>query len=88
MTAVGIKAFQHRTENKSSIYSHENKNVQLREAYQLRFMQNPKAWKFFQAQSPTYVRTITHWIMSAKQEKTQVARLEKVMEASAELKKL
>ena len=51
-------------------------------------MANKNAWTFFKAQTPTYIRTITHWIMSAKQEKTQIARLEKVMEASEQLKKL
>ena len=45
------------------------------------FKANKNAWEFFNAQPPYYKKTITHWVSSAKQEKTRLSRLEKLMVA-------
>jgi uncharacterized protein YdeI (YjbR/CyaY-like superfamily) len=46
------------------------------------FKKHVAAWKFFCAQAPSYQKTMIHWVMSAKQEKTQLLRLNKIIAAS------
>jgi uncharacterized protein YdeI (YjbR/CyaY-like superfamily) len=86
LTPEGQKAFDLRTENKSRIYSHEKEPVMLASDYESQFKRNPSAWVFFDAQAPSYKKVMIHWIMSAKQEKTQLIRLEKTI-AISELQK-
>lgn len=88
MTSEGMKAFQIRKETNSRIYSFEGKPVLLAPDYQNRFEKNKLAWDFFKKQSPSYKKAVTHWIMSAKQEKTKQSRLEKTIKASGQQKKL
>ena len=40
------------------------------------------AWEFFSQQPSSYKRTIYFWILSAKQETTQLSRLNKIIEES------
>lgn len=49
---------------------------------------NPSAWDFFTAQAPSYKKVMTHWIMTAKQEKTRIARLEKTIQISEQQKRI
>lgn len=72
---AGEKAFAGRTESHSSIYAYENKHIQLAPAYEKKFRANKKAWTFFSQEAPWYRRTSTYWVMSAKQEATQLKRL-------------
>lgn len=83
MTPSGLAAFEKRSGSKSKIYSHENASS-LALAYVATFKQHTAAWQFFEQQAPSYKRVIAHWIMSAKQEKTQQSRLEKTIMASEE----
>lgn len=86
---AGLKAYEHRTEAKSKIYSHERtEDAKLPAAMEKTFKANKKAWEFFTKQAPSYQKVIFHWITSAKQEKTQQSRFEKVLEASKEGKRL
>ncbi|ASK32153.1 bacteriocin-protection protein [Chryseobacterium sp. T16E-39] len=86
MKPAGLKAFELRKQEKSSIYSHENKLAQLDPAYEKQFKANKKAWDFFTNQAPSYKKVMLHWIMSAKQEKTRLSRLEKTI-GESELEK-
>lgn len=79
---AGLDAFKLRKENKSGIYSHETENVNLSAEYENQFKANKKAWEFFEKQAPSYKKVMTHWIMSAKQQKTQLSRLEKTISES------
>jgi uncharacterized protein YdeI (YjbR/CyaY-like superfamily) len=88
MKPEGIKAFSLRTEHKSKIYSHEKEPSNLDADYEKKFKHHPKAWDFFNKQAPSYQKVMIHWIMSAKQEKTRVARLEKTIKVSGELKRV
>ncbi len=88
MKAEGIKAFELRTENKSRIYSHENETSILSSTYEALFKKNKIAWNFFHQQAPSYKKVMIHWIMSAKQEKTQQSRLEKIIHFSALQKRM
>ncbi|HLA96258.1 MAG TPA: YdeI/OmpD-associated family protein [Pyrinomonadaceae bacterium] len=82
MNPAGIAAFEKRKEHKSRIYAYENEPVKLSPAFEKQFKTNKIAWKFFTTQAPSYQRTIIHRIMSAKQEATQLKRLEQTIAAS------
>lgn len=88
MQAAGMKAWEARKENRSGIYAYEQRSPELIEPYAGKFERNKKAWKFFQAQPPGYRKMMNWYIVSAKQEKTRLARLEILIKASAEGKRL
>lgn len=82
MTEAGRKAFELRKEEKSAIYSHEKEPATLDPEFEKQFKANKKAWEFFSNQAPSYKKVMLHWIMSAKQEKTRLSRLEKTIRES------
>lgn len=88
MKPEGEKAFSFRTEDKSQIYSHEKEPAILDTRYEKQFKQHKKAWDFFSKQTPSYKKVMIHWIMSAKQEKTRQARLEKSIQESEQQKRV
>lgn len=88
MKPEGMRLFEIRKEHLSSIYSHENKVNALDPSFEKQFKKNKKAWTFFNAQATSYKKVMLHWIMSAKQEKTRLARLEKTIAASEQQKKM
>jgi uncharacterized protein YdeI (YjbR/CyaY-like superfamily) len=83
MQPAGLAAFKARIENRSGIYSYEQRSEQLPEPFAETLRQNPAAWKFFQAQPPWYRKTIGWWVVSAKREETRSRRLEKLIAESA-----
>jgi uncharacterized protein YdeI (YjbR/CyaY-like superfamily) len=82
MFPAGLEAFKLRKENKSGIYSFENVVKDLPEEYSVIFRKNEQAWEFYCAQPPSYRKTMTHWILSAKQEATKMKRLERLIAES------
>jgi len=88
MKPPGMAAFNARKENKSGIYSYEQRSANLATPYEKRLRQNKAAWDFFYAQPPPYRKAIGWWIVSAKQEATRLKRLEKLIEGSANRKRL
>ncbi len=88
MTPVGLKAYEARKEYRSGIYSYEQRPAELVEPYASKFKRNKAAWKFFQAQPPYYRKTMNWWIVSAKQEETRLKRLEKLIEESAQRRRM
>jgi uncharacterized protein YdeI (YjbR/CyaY-like superfamily) len=84
MRPAGLKAFEAREEGNSRIYAYENRDkITLDPALEERFRANEKAWSFFHAQPPGYRKTITFWVMSAKQDATRQRRLEQLITDSA-----
>ena len=83
MKSAGLAAFQARKENRSGIYAYENRPRTLAAPYAGRMKANCAAWAFFQAQPPSYQRTLIWWVVSAKTEATRLRRLDKLIEASA-----
>lgn len=75
MLPAGLESFSKRTEKRSKIYPHENDDIELAPAYKKQLTANKKAWKYFQALAPSYKKLSTRWVMTAKQEATQVKRL-------------
>lgn len=88
MQPAGIAAFAKRSEAKSGIYSFENGAKKLTPGYEKIFKANKKAWTFFMAQPPGYRKLNIDHVMSAKQEKTQLSRLEKLIAASESQQRL
>jgi uncharacterized protein YdeI (YjbR/CyaY-like superfamily) len=75
MDPAGIAVFKNRDEKKSNQYSFEQKSVKLDEEFEKKFRANKKAWNHFQSMAPSYKKTATWWVMSAKQEETRLRRL-------------
>ena len=85
MQPAGLAAFARRTEARSGIYTYEQRDVlPLDKTIERKFRANKKAWAFFQAQPPYYRKLMTRWITSGRAEETRLRRLEKLMAASAE----
>jgi uncharacterized protein YdeI (YjbR/CyaY-like superfamily) len=83
MHPAGLRAFEARKENRSGIYSYENRPQTLPAAYEKKLRRNPAAWNTFQVQAPGYRRTVTWWVVSAKKEETRLKRLDQLIEYSA-----
>ena len=88
MRRTGLKAFAARIENKSGIYSYEQRSSELKPSYANLLKKNNAAWIFFQTQPPSYRKMIGWWIISAKKEETRMARLAKLISESAKGKRL
>lgn len=83
MQPAGLKAFAARQENRSGIYSYEQRSPELPPQYEKELKQNLAAWKFFQAQPPSYRKAANWWILSAKKEETRLKRLDRLIQHSA-----
>jgi uncharacterized protein YdeI (YjbR/CyaY-like superfamily) len=88
MRPAGLKAYQARTENKSGIYSYEQRSVKLANPYNTLLKKNKAAWRFFQEQPASYRKAAGWWIVSAKKEETRLKRLEKLAAFSAKGQRL
>jgi uncharacterized protein YdeI (YjbR/CyaY-like superfamily) len=88
MRPTGLKAFAARIENKSGIYSYEQRTTELEEPYATYLKKNKAASNFFKKQPPSYRKMIGWWIISAKKEETRMARLAKLISESAKGKRL
>jgi uncharacterized protein YdeI (YjbR/CyaY-like superfamily) len=88
MKPAGMQAYQLRKENKSGIYSYEQRSVDLDRPYADRLNQNPSAREFYQAQSDSYRKAANWWVVSAKTEETRLKRLDQLITCSAEGQKI
>ena len=81
---AGRRAFAQRSAEKSRTYSYERSSAAtLEPGLQAKFEANRKAWAFFEELAPSYQRKVIHWVMSAKQAETRLARLARLTEAFA-----
>src|SRR5262245_13872371 len=81
---AGLAAFERRTDDRTAIYSYEQRrNAQLGDEFEARFRAETAAWEWFRAQAPSYQRTATHWVVSAKRAETRERRLAQLIEDSA-----
>ena len=88
METPGLKAFEKRKDNRSRIYSYEQRSPELIDPYASMLRKNRAAWKFFLAQPPFYRKMMNWWIVSARQEETRQKRLAQLIAASAEQRRL
>jgi uncharacterized protein YdeI (YjbR/CyaY-like superfamily) len=83
MQPAGLKAFEQRSDERSAIYSYEQRqSAKLSDLFEKRFRANKKAWEFFRAQAPWYQRVAAFWVVSAKKDATRLKRLAKLIEDS------
>jgi uncharacterized protein YdeI (YjbR/CyaY-like superfamily) len=84
MQPAGLAAFERRVEERSRVYSYEQKQAMTLSADERReFEKHPAAWTFFSAQPPSYRRTCAFWIRSAKKDETRKRRLAQLIDVSA-----
>ena len=88
MQPAGLRAFEHRRDEKSAIYAYENEARTLSADDEKKFRANKKAWDFFNAQPPGYRRLTIYWITSAKKEETRARRLATLIEDSENARRL
>ena len=80
MQPAGIAAFEARTDERTGIYSHEQREAaKLTRPQERQFRANPRAWRYFQAQPAGYRRQATWWVVSAKKEETRERRLQRLI---------
>lgn len=83
MMPTGLAAFEARTANKSGVYSYEQRPAELPEEYAQLLWKNPGARKFFDSQPPSYRKTATWWVVSARKEETRLRRMKQLIADSA-----
>lgn len=89
MRPAGLAAFESRDEKKTAIYSFEQEHPAQFSAPELRqFKKQKAAWTFFGSTPPGYRQVITHWVISAKKPETRARRLEQLIQACAEGRRL
>jgi uncharacterized protein YdeI (YjbR/CyaY-like superfamily) len=82
MKPAGLKAFDARRENRSGIYSYEQRSAELEEPYGSMLKKSTEAWSFFQAQPPSYRKAAGWWVVSARKEETRRGRLGRLIKHS------
>jgi uncharacterized protein YdeI (YjbR/CyaY-like superfamily) len=89
MMPAGLAAFERREEARSGVYSYENRHLaKLDPVREAKFRACAEAWEFFIKQPPSYWQTAMYLVMNAKQEETRTKRLTRLIEASAQGKRL
>ncbi len=84
MRPAGERAFEKRAEERSGIYSFEQRSeAVLSEEALARIRADAEAWEFWESQPPGYRRQATWWVVSAKREDTRSRRLEQLIADSA-----
>jgi len=82
MQQEGLEAFRACRENKSGIYSYDQREANLPEPYLGHLKKIKAAYRFFEAQPASYRKQISWWIVSAKKEETRLSRLKRLIEES------
>jgi uncharacterized protein YdeI (YjbR/CyaY-like superfamily) len=75
VTEAGRKAFDARLEARTAVYSFEQRGTELDGAYLKTLKANRAAWASWQGRTPSYRKTHTWWVISAKKEETRQRRL-------------
>ncbi len=81
---AGHAAHERRKEDKSGVYSYENRHLAVFDAdSEKQFRANKKAWAYFTKQGQSYQTMVKWWLMGAKKPETRVRRLALVIACSA-----
>jgi uncharacterized protein YdeI (YjbR/CyaY-like superfamily) len=84
MHPAGLEVFEARREDRSGIYSYEQRDQAVFDpAYEKRFRAKKKAWAGFQARPRWYRQAAIRWVMTAKKRETRERRLATLIEDSA-----
>jgi uncharacterized protein YdeI (YjbR/CyaY-like superfamily) len=88
MQPAGLAAFGARREKRSSIYSYEQRAVEMAEPYAGMLKRSAAANAFFAAQPASYRKAAIWWVSSAKQESTRLRRLDQLITDSQRQRRL
>jgi uncharacterized protein YdeI (YjbR/CyaY-like superfamily) len=83
MHPSGIRAFEERDRRKDAIYSYERPHAELPAEWTATFQADPGAWRYWMGETPSYRRTASYWIMSAKRPETRERRFRTLVADSA-----
>jgi uncharacterized protein YdeI (YjbR/CyaY-like superfamily) len=83
MRPAGLRAFQARSEQRSRVYSFEQKDVRLSPEAEARLRAEPVAWEYWQSRPSGYRRIAAWWVLSAKRADTRERRLATLIEDCA-----
>lgn len=84
MHPAGLAAFEARTDDRSAIYSYEQRHqAKLDDDLERQFRANAEAWEYFQSRPPSYRKAAVYWVTSAKKEETRRRRLATLIDDSA-----
>ena len=72
--AAGRAARSKWDDSRASGYSHETPSSVLDASRLAALRKRPKAWRFWEAQTPSYRKVAGHWVVSAKREETRARR--------------
>lgn len=84
---AGRAAFDRRDKSPAG-YSYEEAAKGFAGEYLKAFRKEKEAWAFFRSQPPGYRKMATFWVMSAKREETRQRRLAKLVDDSANERRL
>src|SRR4051794_27562092 len=82
MRPAGIAAFEARTPDRTGVYSYERTVEPFSEDEIATFRADAAAWADWERRPPSYRRTVTGWVTSAKQPATRKRRLATLIDDS------
>jgi uncharacterized protein YdeI (YjbR/CyaY-like superfamily) len=89
MRPAGLAAYEARSQKKTGVYAFERESpAELSPAEIREFRKLRVAWKYFETSAPSYRKVIIHWVVSARQPTTRARRLEQLMQACAEQRRI
>ena len=88
MRPEGLAAFSKKRDNRSGIYSYEQRPETLPETYRDMLAADPRAIEFFDAQPPGYRKLMAWYVVSAKREETRAQRVARLLDACRAGKRL
>jgi uncharacterized protein YdeI (YjbR/CyaY-like superfamily) len=83
MHPAGIRAFEERDQRRDATYSYERPPADLPAEYLARFEADTRAWAYWRAETPSYRRTASYWVLSAKRPETRERRFTTLVADSA-----
>ena len=89
MRPAGIAAYEARSPKKTGVYAFEREQqAELAAEETQTFRKNAIAWKYFEFSAPSYKRVMKHWVVTAKQPATRARRLDQLIQACAEQRRI
>jgi uncharacterized protein YdeI (YjbR/CyaY-like superfamily) len=83
MRRAGVAAYEARTPERTGVYSYEREAAAFRADETARFQADGDAWADWERRTPSYRRTATDWVTSAKRPETRERRLAELIADSA-----
>ena len=83
MHPAGIRAFEQRDQRRDATYSYERPPENLPDEYLVRFEAEATALAHWRAETPSYRRTASAWVLSARRPETRERRFSTLLADSA-----